>query len=166
MGRGNGPVSDTSPAVGRCRGRSVATPERKGRGASWSEFVESRIGYESAGEGSAAAACSLRGQARRSPPTPTPVWALSPASPAAEPTLRGEGAGNEGLLPVVTSAMDPHHPVIPPSLRSRTPFPLDPITVAPCLFGRGVHRQLGVWRPDRWRLSSVERVQKALFRAI
>lgn len=151
-------------SVGRCRGRSVATPERKGRGASWSEFVESRIGYESAGEGSApeaaAAACSLRGQARRSPPTPTPVWALSPASPAAQPTLRGEGAGNEGLLPVVTSAMDPHHPVIPPSLRSRTPFPLDPITVAPL-----VHWQRSPWWA-RWRLSPFQlNVTIVLFKA-
>ena len=50
-----------------------------------------------------ACAPSVAGPA--SPLPPHPVQALSPASPVREPTPCGEGAGKEGLLPGVTSAV-------------------------------------------------------------
>ena len=54
--------------------------------------------------GSCGRACSLAARLA-APLLPHPVRALSPASPVGEPTPRGEGAGKEGLLPGVTSAV-------------------------------------------------------------
>lgn len=129
--RGNGLESGTFLAVGRCMldastaGAVQHGENQRGREEKGCVTVRvRRIGCESAGQECAPSGSPLPSHAH-------PVRALPPASSAGEPTLRGQGAGKEGLLPVVTSAMQPHRPLIPPSLRSRTPFPLDPITAAP-----------------------------------
>lgn len=136
MGRsGNEPVAGISLAVRRWT--CGASPEGAGQRARTREEERRRVrvrfpgdGSERAGEGSAWEAVGARAPSRPgSPPLSCPTRSgPSPLLlPSVSPLLVGRVLGRKASF-LGSPLPWAHHPLVPPSLRSRTPFPLDPVT--------------------------------------